>query len=1445
MQNFTDHQINVLIVEDNEDDLFFIKKALIREQYILKVIMSGIEAYEYLINPEILPDIVLLDNKLPGMDGIEILEKISAINQDYSFIFLSVDNSIKTVVKAMKAGALDFIVKSVDLKNELPEKIEKVYGIHQNKIEKKRLEQELIEAKEKAEESQKKYEMLFNTITEGVALNEIVYNEKHEMIDYQILEVNNAFYNVADYSSKQVIGNFATKLYGMSPEFIKSFWDNHIKQKETVYSEMYSPISNKCFYISTSPFINDRFVTVFFDITNLKKTENELIISKENAEENEEKYKNAAADLNKAQSVAKVGSWKWYINENRLVWSDEMYKIFGITENAFTGNLSEVIQQSIHPEDRAKVEESNNGVIEKGTPTPLEYRLIMPDESIKFVWAEAGELIRDKNLNPSILSGIVQDITEYKKTEEKLRQATNNWQTTFDAIDDHIILLTPNHEIIEINKAGLISLNKNRNEVIGQKCYHIMHNSNCPIQNCPCDISLQDKRVVVNEYLHGNRTFELTAWPVLDENDNLTAFTHIIKDITTRKNSEVALQKSESNLEEAQRIAKIGSWEWDMVSNTVYWSKEMYQVYDLDPTNYDFKPETLLKVIHPDDIGLFTNSMNNNLIKGNSPVLEYRVIHKDGSVHIIFAQGSTQFGENGKPLKSFGTAQDITELKIVQQELIKAKEYAEENERRYKLIFESAGTANAIFDTKCILILQNQLSKEFLGLGEKGGIGLTVFEVFGEKAGKAVFERMKRVIQTGISEVFETEFDLPTGKNWFKSTYQPVFDENKKVISVQIISQNITEIKKAEQETKRAFDIVQNIQTGLYIYHLENVDDDRTLRMVYANPASAHSTGVPAENLLGKTLDENFPGLRSKGIPQQFAEVVRTGNLLDIKDILYGDERVNDAYFIVKAFPLPGNHVGVAFDNITESMQAEEALRQSEDNYRRFMDESTLGIRIITKQGATIYINKSLLHMYGFESLKEFQETPISLRYTTEEQKRHKERKENRKLGKDLTSEYEINIISKNREIRNVQVIRKEIIWDKTMHFQIIYQDITDRKKAEDALLIAKKRAEESEQLKTAFLHNMSHEIRTPMNAICGFSSMLDRPNLSEDKRKSFTSIIINNSNQLLSIVNDILIISSVETKQEKINIQKICINNIIIDLLAIFKPQAHNQNISLFAKQELNDNQSEIYTDKTKITQILTNLITNALKFTHNGFVEFGYTLVETQNIASLLQQTQNIASLQQIQFYVKDTGIGIKPDLLEKIFERFRQADISINKKYGGTGLGLSISKGFVELLGGKIWVESELDKGSTFYFSIPYNPVHEHIDINLSGEQSKTKTTILIAEDEEYNYLYIEELLIDLDLKLIHAKDGSEVVEICRSNPDIGLILMDIKMPNMDGHEAAKIIKKFLPNVPIIAQSAYALEHEIKKYTENAFDDYITKPIDEEVLKQKVMKYIDIKF
>ncbi|MFZ4547078.1 MAG: ATP-binding protein [Bacteroidales bacterium] len=420
--------------------------------------------------------------------------------------------------------------------------------------------------------------------------------------------------------------------------------------------------------------------------------------------------------------------------------------------------------------------------------------------------------------------------------------------------------------------------------------------------------------------------------------------------------------------------------------------------------------------------------------------------------------------------------------------------------------------------------------------------------------------------------------------------------------------------------------------------------------------------------------------------------------------------------------------------------------------------------------------------------------------------------------------------LNKQLDIRNNQIAEA----NKTLESKVAKRTVE--------LLNAKEEAEESDRLKTAFLTNMSHEIRTPMNGILGFAELLKNPTLKGSEQQEYIEIIKLSSDRMLSIINDIVDISKIEAGLMELNNTEADINIQTTFVHTFFKLQAQSKGLVFSHKNGLPANGSIIQTDHEKICAILTNLVKNAIKFSENGSIEFGYVVKRTTTKA-VVSGNDPLPLL--LEFYVKDTGIGIPADRQKAIFDRFVQADIADKSAYQGAGLGLSISKAYVEMLGGEIWVESEEGKGSTFYFTTPYYPTKKQNAIESFIETPNTETQtrqlkILIAEDDFTSGLLINIALKGFCSQLFQVTNGKDAVETCRQNPDIDLIMMDVKMPGLDGYQATKEIRKFNNNVIIVAQTAYAMINEEKKAMEAGCTEYISKPLNIGILKGLVKKH-----
>ena len=411
-------------------------------------------------------------------------------------------------------------------------------------------------------------------------------------------------------------------------------------------------------------------------------------------------------------------------------------------------------------------------------------------------------------------------------------------------------------------------------------------------------------------------------------------------------------------------------------------------------------------------------------------------------------------------------------------------------------------------------------------------------------------------------------------------------------------------------------------------------------------------------------------------------------------------------------------------------------------------------------------------------------------------------------LDFDLTKQYEIE-----EELRKHKNNLEELVREKTFELEI-----------------EKDKAQESDRLKSAFLANMSHEIRSPMNTIIGFSDLLENEDLSTEKRLKFINLIRTSGNNLLHIINDIVDISKIEAGQIGIKKEKFDLCEILESIEKEYSPQFEKIKEIKFNILKCDTEENIIlFSDINRIKQILTNLINNAIKFTHKGFIELSY------------KTTNN-----KIKIFVKDTGIGLSEEQKEYIFSRFRQADEKISRVYGGTGLGLTISKNLAELLDGNIYVESELDKGSSFILELPFD---ENIDIDqIEKEESEynniidiNQKKILIVEDDMSSALFLKELLENSGIEVIHCNRGTDALKIFEKQKDIDLILLDIQLPDIDGYDITQQIRKTNKKIPIIAQTAFAMLNEREQILNSGFNDYLSKPIKKDVLFKLLEQYL----
>ncbi|WP_321346541.1 PAS domain-containing protein [uncultured Draconibacterium sp.] len=785
-----------------------------------------------------------------------------------------------------------------------------------------------------------------------------------------------------------------------------------------------------------------------------------------------------------------------------------------------------------------------------------------------------------------------------------------------------------------------------------------------------------------------------------------TIFSDTTQNIKNRENLREAKERAEESdyrVKLAIESGNLGVWDLNLKNNSLEWNDRMYELYGIRKEEFTNNIEAWENGVHPDDKEQANKELDLAINRQEKFNTSFRVVHLDGTILYLKADGIVIFDEAGEPTRMIGINRDVTEIKKREIEL----------QESYDLLHNLTAQVPGV-------VYQYRLYPDGTSAFPFSSPGMyNIYEVTSEEVredASPVFTRLHPddvdYIVDAINEsaknqtVFESEFRvvLPKqGLRWRHCVAQPQLLDDGSTLWYGIIT-DITERKAYLREIQEKNHFIQTVLDNLPIGVALNKFNDGTA--TYMNKKFTEIYGWP-ESIL-------------TDIPNFFLRI-------------YPDKKYRDKI------------VGQIMKDISsgkpEQMQWENIKITQQDGQQRIIDAV------------------------------------------------------------------------------NIPLIEQDIMVSTVM-------DMTRQYNYSKELIKAKEKAEESDRLKSAFLANMSHEIRTPMNGILGFASLLRKPNLNDAEQDKYINIIEASGARMLNTINDIIDISKIESGQVELSEAETNLNLVLSELFDFFLPEAQKKNIELSFINKSQEKHLIIKTDKDKLNSILTNLIKNAIKYTHSGKIDFGY--IQHEN------DEKN-----ELEFFVTDTGIGIPENRQKAIFDRFVQADIEDKQAYEGSGLGLAITKAYVEMLGGSIGVESKVKTGSRFYFTLPCSIIQQNKSEQPTSssvqDNSATSLKILIAEDEEFSTSYLKIALRDFSENILVAQTGIETVEICKSNPDIDVILMDMRMPKMDGFEATRTIREFNKKVFIVAQTAYAQIGDREKILETGCDAYLTKPINKnELLK-----------
>jgi PAS domain S-box-containing protein len=941
------------------------------------------------------------------------------------------------------------------------------------------------------------------------------------------------------------------------------------------------------------------------------------------------------------------------------------------------------------------------------------------------------------------------------------------------------------------------------------------------------------------------------AEPQLDERGNVQQVVCTFIDISERIHTEAELREQELKYRSLADSGMALLWKAGTDKLCNYFNEPW-----LNFTGRTLEQETGIgwtEGVHPDDLDYCVETYMKAFDKRETFEMEYRLRHASGEYRWLLDKGTPDYNSKGIFSGYIGYCFDINERRNTEAELNIQKLFFEQ-------MFMQSSVSTQILDSEGWCEQINPKLSEIFGVEPQHMEG-KVYNIFHDEAiiQGGIIPLLESVFKEGKTAEWEVFFDIGIAadsqhiavkekkKVWYNNWAYPIFTSEGKISHVIIQHHDITSRKKLEEDLTKAKEIAEESEerfknlaqnSPAIIYRILLKPE---MKFDYVSPAATYITGyTPEEHYADPELGYKLVHPDDRKILQDSTSKV-SGEPVVMRWLRKDGTTIWTEQRNVLIFDTNGNPAaieGLATD-ITAQKAAEAALIGSEEKYRisesdlkKAQSVARLGSWKWDLKTSEVTWSEEMFNIFGIDKKSYTGSLGDAISNVIHPDDLHIVLPSNAtEFAKKKQLEY--RVIWPDKSIRYILAEAGETICDEKgnpLFLSGVAQDITDRKLAEIELLKAKIRAEESDRLKSAFLANMSHEIRTPMNGILGFTGLLKEPKLTGDEQQEYIAIIEKSGIRMLNIINDIISISKVEAGQVEISITRTNIKEQLEYIYTFFKPEATQKGIQLINRNALQASESIIETDREKLYAVLTNLVKNAIKFTAGGTIVLG---CETKD--------------RNFQFFVSDTGPGILADQKELIFERFRQGSELLTRNYEGAGLGLSISKAFVEMLGGKIWVESEVGKGSVFYFTIPYHPLSpessmpENAVEEVKVEASVKNLKILIAEDDETSEMLISMAVGKFSREILKARTGNEAIAACRNNTDIDLVLMDVKMPEMDGYEATRQIRQFNSQVVIIAQTAYSLIGDYEKAMAAGCNDYIPKPLNIAKLKNLIQKHL----